>query len=99
VLGQGGILDTGIGIFEDLQSGSVAGLIGAVQKGGASYQTFKGKDLKSVVKEEATGALRDALRNPPRSVVSAANTAFTFPVNPTRSPGINPNAINPNAPR
>ena len=63
VLGQGGILDTGIGIFEDLQSGSVAGVIGAVQKAGASYQTFKGKNLRSIVREEAIAASKDVLRN------------------------------------
>lgn len=63
ILGQGGLLDTGIGIFEDLQSGSVAGLIGAVQKAGTTYNTFKGKNLKSIVKEESIGALNSALKN------------------------------------
>ena len=92
VLGQGGLLDAGVGIIADLQSGSVGGIVGAIQKAATLNQTFKGKDLRSVVREEGTGALRDALRNPPRSVVSAANTAFAFPVNPTRTPGINPNA-------
>jgi hypothetical protein len=63
VLGQGGILDTGIGIIQDLQQGSVAGIIGAVQKAGTAYNTFKGKDLQSVVKEEANAAVKDVLRN------------------------------------
>lgn len=62
VLGQGGILDTGIGIFEDLQSGSVAGIIGAVQKAGTAYNTFKGKNLRSIVQEEANAGLKDVLR-------------------------------------
>lgn len=63
VLGQGGLLDAGIGIYEDLQTGGVAGLIGAVQKAGTAYQTFKGKNLRSVVNEEANAAVKDVLRN------------------------------------
>jgi len=76
VLGQGGLLDTGLGIIDDLQSGSVAGLIGAVQKAGTAYNTFKGTNLKSVVTEEATGAIKDVLRgttqgNPAAGVVQS----------------------------
>jgi hypothetical protein len=63
ILGQGGLLDTGIGIYEDLQSGSVAGVIGAVQKAGTAYGTFKGKDLRAIARAEAVGATRDVLRN------------------------------------
>jgi len=63
ILGQGGLLDTGIGIYEDLQSGSVAGVIGAVQKAGTAYGTFKGKNLKAIVKEEAIAGARGVLRN------------------------------------
>ena len=63
VLGQGGLLDTGIGIYEDLQSGGVAGVIGAVQKAGTAYGTFKGKDLKAIVKEEAIGGVKGVLQN------------------------------------
>ena len=58
VLGQGGLLDTGIGIIGDLQSGSVSGVIGALQKAGTSYNTFKGKNLRAVVKEEANAYLK-----------------------------------------
>jgi hypothetical protein len=62
IIGQGGLLDAGIGIYEDLQSGSVAGIIGAVQKAGTAYGTFKGKNLRSIVKEEANAGLKDVLR-------------------------------------
>jgi hypothetical protein len=54
VFGQGGLLDAGGGILEDLQSGSVLGLIGAAQKAGTAYNTFKGKDIKSLAVSEAT---------------------------------------------
>ena len=63
VLGQGGLLDTGIGIFSDLQSGSVAGVIGAIQKAGTAYGTFKGSDLKGIIKEEVISGAKDVLRN------------------------------------
>jgi len=62
IIGQGGLLDTGLGIISDLQSGSVAGVIGAVQKAGTAYNTFKGTNLKSVAKEEALGAVQGSLR-------------------------------------
>lgn len=62
IFGQGGLLSTGEGILEDLQSGSVAGLIGAAQKAGATYNTFKGKNLKSVVQSEATSLGKDAIK-------------------------------------
>jgi len=63
VLGTGGIVDTVGGIVTDLQKGSVAGIIGAVQKAGTLRNTFKGKNLKAIVKEEATSLLKDAIRN------------------------------------
>jgi hypothetical protein len=63
VLGKGGLLDTGIGILEDLQSGSVTGIIGAIQKSVAARETFKGKNLRSIVSEEAVNGLKQTLRN------------------------------------
>ncbi len=82
ILGQGGILDVAGGISSDLQSGSVLGLIGAAQKASTAYNTFKGKNLKSIVKSEATaigtqvivGALPGAIR----SVANKADGVF-FP--------------------
>ena len=62
VLGQGGLLDAGIGIVEDLQSGGVAGIIGAVQKAGTVYNTFKGAPIRSIVNEEANAALNSVLK-------------------------------------
>jgi hypothetical protein len=53
-MGQGGLLDAAGGILEDLQSGGPLGLIGAVQKAGTTYNTFKGKNLKSLAISEAT---------------------------------------------
>ncbi len=63
IIGQGGLLDTGLGIYQDLQAGSVAGIIGAVQKAGAAYQTFKGQDLRAIASAEAKAGLKDVLKN------------------------------------
>jgi len=67
VFGQGGLLDAGGGILTDLQSGGVAGLLGAVQKAGTSYNTFKDVDLKSATVSEATSigtsAITSGIRN------------------------------------
>lgn len=53
VFGQGGLLDAGAGILGDLQSGTLAGLIGAAQTAGRTYNTFKGKNLASIAKSES----------------------------------------------
>lgn len=62
VLGQGGLLDAGIGIVEDLQSGGVAGLIGAAQKAGTAYFTFKDKNIRSIVNDEVNQGARNIIR-------------------------------------
>ena len=63
VLGQGGLVETGFGIISDLQSGTAAGVIGAVQKAGTVYSTFRGANLAAVVKEEAVGQVQNVLRS------------------------------------
>lgn len=82
VFGQGGLLDTGVGIIEDLQSGSVLGLIGAAQKAGRTYNTFKGKNLASITKSEAvalgTNSVVQGLPNATRAVANKAD-GWLFP--------------------
>ena len=63
ILGQGGLLDAGIGIIEDLQTGSVASLIGAAQKAGTAYNTFKGQNIKAIANEEARAGIKQVLTN------------------------------------
>jgi len=81
VLGQGGLIDTGIGIIEDLQSGGVAGIIGAVQKAGTAYNTFKGKDIASIalneVKAGATTILKQSLPGQVRGAIGTTATPGT----------------------
>jgi len=82
IFGQGGLLSTGEGILADLQSDSVAGLIGAAQKAGAAYNTFKGKNLKSIVQSEAVSLGKQVISQQGagavRSVINKAD-GWVFP--------------------
>ena len=91
VSGQGGLLDAVTGTFEDLAliadgRGGVQNLIGAVQTAGTAYNTFKGKDLRSIALEEARlGAqqvLRQSLPGAMRLAMNSANGTL-FPRAPT----------------
>jgi hypothetical protein len=62
VFGQGGLVDAGIGIYEDLEAiltgrGGLQNVIGAVQKAGTTYQTFKNKSISSIANQEFKEAL------------------------------------------
>ena len=88
VFGQGGLLDAGAGILQDLQSGGVLGAIGAVQKAGTAYNTFKGKNIASIAKSEAVaqgvksiqGAIPGAIRSIPGR---SSGMYFPTPQSPT----------------
>ena len=87
VLGQGGLLDAAGGIVEDLSSGGPLGVIGAVQKAGTAYNTFKGKDIKSMAINETValgnqvikGAVPSAMRQIPGR---ASGMYYPTPQNP-----------------
>ena len=96
VLGQGGLLDAGIGIIGDLQAGSLQGLLGAVQTAGRTYNTFKGKNLTAIANEEArssvTQVLQQGLPSATRTVINSGNGVF-FPNAPKLGPTA-PNTFN-----
>jgi hypothetical protein len=90
VFGQGGLVDAGIGIVEDLEAilsgrGGLQNVIGAVQKAGTAYNTFKNADIKSIANQEAKTAskqiLQASLPGAVRQVVNAAN-GMIFPTPP-----------------
>jgi len=83
IFGQGGLLDVVDGISEDLQSGSVLGLIGAVQKAGTFYNTNQqnGGFKKLLINEGTalgTQAIQAALPGAIRSVANRAD-GWIFP--------------------
>jgi hypothetical protein len=90
VFGQGGLIDAGIGTLEDLNAlasgrGGLQNVIGAVQKAGTAYNTFKGKDLASIANQEAKTAskqiLQASLPGAMRQAVNKGNGTF-FPNGP-----------------
>jgi hypothetical protein len=82
VLGKGGLIDAGIGIVTDLQSGGVAGIVGALQKAGTAYDTFKDKNIRSIVNQE----VKDSARTIARGSLPAATRAAIGTVATASSP-------------
>ncbi len=97
VLGQGGLLDAGIGIYEDLEAilsgrGGLQNVIGGVQKALNINQTLKQNKLSDIVRNDANTVKNETLRNTlPGAVRQAVNTGngYVFPKAP--SIGINNN--------
>ena len=90
VFGQGGLIDAGAGIIQDLNAlasgqGSLNNVVGAVQKAGAAYNTFKGKSLSSIINGDAQNAFNQyaqfGLPGGVRQVMNGANGMF-FPQPP-----------------
>jgi hypothetical protein len=81
VLGQGGLVDAGVGIITDLQSGGVAGIVGAIQKAGTAYETFKDKDIRSIVnkevKDSSKAILKGSLPAATRAAIGTTGTSTT----------------------
>lgn len=85
VFGQGGLIDAGAGIIEDLQRGDLRGVIGAVQTAGTAYNTFKGKNLKDIVNQDVKLAAQNIARNTLPGYVRqgiGATAGMTFPWKP-----------------
>ena len=85
VLGQGGLIDAGVGIYEDLQSNTLGGVIGAVQKALNVNQTLKRTPLSNIVRNDANAVKQDVLRNSlPGQVRNVMNspTGMVFPKQP-----------------
>jgi hypothetical protein len=63
ILGNGGLIDAASGIITDLSAGNLAGVVGAIQGAGTAYQTFKGKDLVSILKTESIDMLTSTIKS------------------------------------
>lgn len=77
VLGQGGLLDTGIGIVSDLENRNI---VGAIQRAGATYNTFRNVNLREIARDESLQIAKDTIRtsNTTKSIVNSPNAIF-FP--------------------
>jgi hypothetical protein len=81
-LGQGGLLDTGIGIVSDLENRNV---IGAIQKAGAAYKTFRNVNFKEVARDEAIQEAKKVVSQSQnvKPMVNSVNGMF-FPTPPRK---------------
>ena len=72
ILGQGGLVDAGVGVLEDLKNGNI---LGAIQKGGTLANTFKNPQaIFQTAKAELISGLFNATQNP-----QTARNFFNFP--------------------
>lgn len=94
IFGQGGLLDVVDGISEDLQSGSVLGLIGAVQKAGTFYNTNQQNGgFKQLLINEGTALGKQAIQGAlPGAIRAVANRAdgWIFPTAQTNTTNTQP---------
>ena len=90
VFGQGGLIDAGIGSIQDLQAlasgqGGLQNVIGAVQKAGTAYNTFKGQSIASIANQDAKLAAQNiaqySLPGYARQALGATN-GMVFPTPP-----------------
>jgi hypothetical protein len=81
VLGQGGLLDAGVGIMSDIQAlasgnGSLVNVLGGVQKALNVNAVLKRNSIGDLVRNDAKTIQQDVLRNSlPGAVRAAANSA------------------------
>jgi hypothetical protein len=88
VFGQGGLLDAAEGALTDLQSGNLGGLIGAAQKAGTAYNTFKGKNLQSIAKSETVRlGTNEIIKSLPGAVRPVLNRPTGVFIPTARAPG------------
>jgi len=76
IFGQSGLIDAGAGIITDLSAGNLAGVVGAIQKGGTAFETFKGRDLTEMFKTESTNMARSVIKE---DLPGAARGSGFFP--------------------
>jgi hypothetical protein len=99
VFGQGGLIDAVEGFTQDLQAlaggrGSLTNVLGAVQTAGTAYNTFKGKDLRSIASTEAQAAAKDVLRQGLAGSMRQAITVGNGQLFPKPPPKIDQNIQN-----
>jgi hypothetical protein len=75
ILGQGGLKDAAFGVIDDLQSGNI---LGAIQKTGVTYNTFKNANLKNIIRSEVNTGINNAITN--GAVNSLRNVKFNTPI-------------------
>jgi hypothetical protein len=91
VLGQGGLLDAGVGIMEDITAlasgrGSLSNIIGGVQKALNVNNTLKATPLSTIVRNDALAVKQNVLRNSLPGAVRSATNAINGQIFPKAPP-------------
>jgi hypothetical protein len=81
VLGQGGLIDAGLGIYDDLTRAQGPNILGAVQKATTVFQTWKKVDARAVINNEARAAVQTVLRQ----VSNSPTVKQVFPTPPRQT--------------
>lgn len=95
ILGQGGVVDAGVGVLEDLKNGNI---LGAIQKGGTLARTFQNPQaLFQTAKSELINGLFNAAQNPQnvRNVFNFPSFSSSNNFNSPTSPAISSISNNP----
>jgi len=92
VFGQGGLIDAGVGILSDLQSGTVGGLVGAAQTAMRTYQTFGGRNVAALARSEAislgTNTIRQGIPGAVRPILNRPTGVFIPTPGTNTQPGV-----------
>jgi hypothetical protein len=105
VFGQGGLVDAGVGLLEDLNAlqtgqGGLQNVIGAVTKAGTAFETFKDKSIRSIANREVRQAAPQILQAAlPGAVRQAANSGNgqLFPKAPKLGTGVGAGILGPSS--
>jgi hypothetical protein len=89
ILGQGGLVDGVGGAIEDLSSGNI---LGAIQKAGTTYNTFKNVPLKNLVKSEVVAGITNAVQQTPNRNINVITPVFGSTGTNLGTAGTPPNA-------
>lgn len=73
ILGQGGLLDGAGGVMNALKDGNI---LGAIQAGGTTYNTFKNVNLGSLAKSEVLSGITNAVQQTPNRNLTVATPIF-----------------------
>jgi hypothetical protein len=76
ILGKGGLIDGVGGFVKDLSDGNI---LGAVQKAGTTYNTFKNKNLKTTAQQELNNMAKQALGGFGSPISKNRNILFDIP--------------------
>jgi len=82
IFGQGGLVDAGLGVVDDLANGDI---LGAIQKAGRARETFSDADIGELAKDEATSAAISVATGVAAGVVGSVNDSIQEAVSSDRT--------------